>query len=310
MQQKSNYSYGNVSQTQCQQVKTCKEYRWKYLIVSVLHKELETSEHLLMHCSFTKAVLTSVPGGLSSMANLNTLQSWVSSWFDVNNQDGEMWKERCNAVFDNLKPNPVSCIRRSQNLLHSVKTDNYFSTMSRPTNLMSRNSTWIPPSAPFLTINLDACYKLLHKECGIGLIIRYFAGSHRWSRCIYRDGYLSAEEGECMEALEAVKWAVSLQLECIILETDSFNVSAAINGVDTSIYWEHLPIIKDVKFFLSKIRMWKVRHVIRECNNIADLLAKHSRKYKVTETWQDSAPPFICTELEEDLRDNPSNFLA
>lgn len=39
----------------------------------------ETTDHILMHCHFTRAVLMSIPGSNRSMANFNDAQSWISS---------------------------------------------------------------------------------------------------------------------------------------------------------------------------------------------------------------------------------------
>ncbi|XP_026459046.1 uncharacterized protein LOC113359668 [Papaver somniferum] len=253
--------------------------------------------------------------GLSSITQFTRVQQWVISWFSTQssaNEDWiiqlscalrEVWKERCNVVFEQKKPNPISCIRRAQCLEKSIKADISNSKITSSTIPLLRDSHWKPPTDPFVTINFDASFKLCSKDCGLGLIIRNFAGTFQGAKCIYSNGNLNAEEAECIASLEAVRWEMNRHLEYIILETDSSNLAAAINGDDARGCWENLPIISDIKFYLNNFSSWKVRHDIIECNKVADTLAKFSRKNKVNNLWEESPPDFICSQLEEDLKD-------
>lgn len=47
---------------------------------SMYDYSVETTNHILMHCNFTRAVYTSVPGITQSLQSFNSVPDWVKSW--------------------------------------------------------------------------------------------------------------------------------------------------------------------------------------------------------------------------------------
>lgn len=101
----------------------------------------------------------------------------------------------------------------------------------------NRDQRWNPLTSPFLKLNCDSSFKLNYSYCGIGLILRNFAGEYRGSRCIARQDVLSAEEEECFVVLDEVQWTLERQVEHICIEVDSSNIANAINGNNPSLSW-------------------------------------------------------------------------
>ncbi|ONI00414.1 hypothetical protein PRUPE_6G087800 [Prunus persica] len=82
----------------------------------------ETVEHLLLLCSWTRAVWFGCPFGYApNLASITTLDSWLSSFLRSSFADGdqrdwgislfmfcswEIWKARCKAIFNDIRPSP------------------------------------------------------------------------------------------------------------------------------------------------------------------------------------------------------------
>ncbi|ONI21342.1 hypothetical protein PRUPE_2G060500 [Prunus persica] len=82
----------------------------------------ETVEHLLLLCSWTRAVWFGCPFGYTpDLASITTLDSWLSGFLRSSFADGdqrdwgislfmfcswEIWKARCKAIFNDIRPSP------------------------------------------------------------------------------------------------------------------------------------------------------------------------------------------------------------
>lgn len=78
---------------------------------------------------------------------------------------------------------------------------------------------------------------------------------------------------EVQAALWGVRMAQRLSIPCLHLEGDSeITVHCIMKGEATS--WKINKIIKIIKIELKKFQSYRVTHVLRKGNNIADILSK------------------------------------
>lgn len=92
---------------------------------------IETGEHSLMNCPFTRAVWSHCHLNLDiACTGLNNLTEWCNSWF-VNNYDSLcfticwfVWKTRCDAAFRTAKPCPSTASNLILSHLNDVYTQN------------------------------------------------------------------------------------------------------------------------------------------------------------------------------------------
>ncbi|XP_026429504.1 uncharacterized protein LOC113325851 [Papaver somniferum] len=119
-------------------------------------QHLETSTHVIINCSLSRAVWFSTLG--STANNLNNLSDWVCNWFDdfhgklINDQiliircivAWCIWNERCDKLFQNSQSTPEKIARRS-----SLYIEEHAKQISPITNELHRvnrsNIHWIPP---------------------------------------------------------------------------------------------------------------------------------------------------------------------
>ncbi|XP_026451553.1 uncharacterized protein LOC113351851 [Papaver somniferum] len=259
----------------------------------------ETTKYLLWECSFTRAVWMSVPGARQSMTSTQTsIKDWIISWFTMDmtilgddwiermtNTCWEIWKSRCECVFDDLKPNPIKVIRSLQYLNSMTGKE-----MIRPHCPVIANTNWMPPTLNSFSICCDASFKeiLTVKHTGISLILRNSAGNFVRGRSSYSDGNLTAEHAEVMGLLEATQWAEELGLQHVCFELDAQRVVKATNGDFQQVSWENQAIILDIISLFSNHPLWSCKFLKRYFNKPADELAKHARSCKALKNWIDN----------------------
>ncbi|XP_026438272.1 uncharacterized protein LOC113336812 [Papaver somniferum] len=181
----------------------------------------------------------------------------------------EIWKERCNCVFEDAKPNPFNTIKKIQVIYHQLshcRNSSYDKSDNHPT----KNANWKPPPNSFVSLCCDESFKFKFKESDIGLIIRNYAGVHQSSRCIYKNEHIDSKEFECDAVLDAVRWATILGIQNLKVETDSKNVAAAVNGAITCLSWQNQRIVEDIKIYLNNFNSWICQHISRDYNKPTD----------------------------------------
>ncbi|XP_026398851.1 uncharacterized protein LOC113294687 [Papaver somniferum] len=216
---------------------------------------------------------------------------WVISWFSVSanlvfgsgiTRDDTnktlmvtawtIWKDRCTKKFQNKDPNRDISVAEINNLtifnVHNSSINNAHLQVNR----------WKPPESGFLKINLDASFKQLNSQGGIGLIVRDFADVCFRVQGEYFDGEMKqgieVEELECRAMLAAVTLAVMKNFTNVIFESDSEIVIKSINEKISYVYWMNQHFILDIRYLLGRLENWKCISVKREANGVADKLDK------------------------------------
>ncbi|XP_026419782.1 uncharacterized protein LOC113315739 [Papaver somniferum] len=216
------------------------------------------------------------------------VSDWISSWFhqssDCHKHEWNnwvitlmttawfIWKNRCSKVFEN----------KNQNIFFTISSINFMINhciTAAPVRIQKQVQLWSPPPMGVLKINVDAAFVYDTSEFDIGLIIRDSTGICRGIRGKYFNGGIDPENVECLHIKEALMWARDCQFHQVILEGISLNVINSINQKNSSVQWNNLGIIEDIRQIVSTISCFSgitLSHVKRTANNVAHVIAKTS----------------------------------
>lgn len=116
-----------------------------------------------------------------------------------------IWNARCDKAFSNNNSSPDTIIQRCKKEIAEYEAKSPPSISLSPPQ-SRENLHWSPPSGGVFKMNVDGSFINDTKTCGIGLIIRDFAGVHWGSKCISLTHLSSPEQAECRGLLEATQW--------------------------------------------------------------------------------------------------------
>ncbi|XP_026379656.1 uncharacterized protein LOC113274493 [Papaver somniferum] len=162
----------------------------------------ESVNYMLLECPYARSVWLSLNTNVGNiMFQHGSLKNWVISWFSAGNnlifgsgitrkEINELlmvavwtiWKDRCSKVFQNINPNNMLSLENIHGLTALVNNN---ITVSNNSLQVLR---WKPPDSGYIKINLDASFLQENIQCGIGLIIRNFAGKSIGAQGKYFDG--------------------------------------------------------------------------------------------------------------------------
>ncbi|XP_026451033.1 uncharacterized protein LOC113351224 [Papaver somniferum] len=162
----------------------------------------------------------------------------------------------------------------------------------------NKNINWTPPEKSRLKINIDATWISANLPAGISLILRNDAGILEQGRA----GALTAttpEEEEALGLLQGAKWAVEIGLSNFYLEGDCKNLFDYLNGKESLLEWQNIPILDEVVNELKSCNIW-VSFVPRSANTVADLMAKEAKHFSSFLNGRKQIPNCIEGALEID----------
>ncbi|VFQ82553.1 unnamed protein product [Cuscuta campestris] len=156
---------------------------------------------------------------------------------------------------------------------------------------------WLAPPKGRLKLNIDATFT---PNCQRGAgIIRNEAGSFVCAAS-FRLSCNSSFPAEVLAAIQAIKWALSIQKD-IIFETDALEVIRRISKF-THLATSPLPI-DILSRLISDNGVW-ISHVLREGNQPADLLAKEDRNKDnplIMYSYLSSCPTKVRVALAQEI---------
>ncbi|XP_026451744.1 uncharacterized protein LOC113352088 [Papaver somniferum] len=259
------------------------------------------------------------------LAQHGSFRKWVLSWFSVSanlvfdsgiTRDDinktlmvtawTIWKDICTKVFQNKDPNRDSSVGGINNLtvmnVHNSSINNFLLHVQRCK----------PPETGFFKINLDASFKHLNSQGGIGLIVRDFASTCFGVQGEYFDGGMKqgieVEELESRAMLAAVTLADMKNFNKVIFESDSEVVIKSINEKTSYVHWMNQHFILDIKYLLGRLEDWKCISVKREANGVADKQAKKARTSKSHFIFQSALPHDIKEWIDKDNHVTSSSY--
>ncbi|CAN1227220.1 hypothetical protein LINPERPRIM_LOCUS2783 [Linum perenne] len=142
-----------------------------------------------------------------------------------------------------------------------------------------------------------------NRSHGMGMVARDSNGGLLGARQLVCAGVPPVKEAEASCLREAIRWAMELGRRPVIFETDSLMVKQAVGGRSADIT-EFGRIVDECRSLLFSQPQFKVVFVRRECNRIADALAKRSLYStdpvigEVTPDWLVTLLADVCQVLE------------
>lgn len=274
-----------------------------------LHEE--TIFHVLRDCAFaTQIWLNLLPQGNTTFFSDSRL-SWFksqslprlpndstpSSWHHIFlNGIWQLWKARNSLVFDNKLSSAESVTLKI--LKDAMNTAVAFRSDPLRSQLLPR---WIPPEAPFFKLNTDGAFKSSNAAGGL---IRNSNGS--WVKGFVKNiGSSDSFQAELWGIFEALKLALSLQIDHLIIEADS---TAAITSLQQQDQENHpsWALISNCQSLMTCFSAYHIHHVLREGNKCADYLANLACDFSEGTIILDTPPAELENLLNNDASGAPS----
>ncbi|CAJ2647435.1 unnamed protein product [Trifolium pratense] len=184
-----------------------------------------------------------------------------------------IWKRRNNQVWDNITDSDQTVVERARHLITSWRDAQQIRSLTNTVQTVPQKMIWVKPSHGRYKCNVDASFSLTHNKVGIGMCIRDDHGRFVAARTQWVEPILDVEHGEAIGLLQALKWAVDLQLHDIDFEMDCKRVVDSLYSKRT--YFSDLgAILGDCRTILaSTLVNSHVKFIRRQANEVAHRLA-------------------------------------
>lgn len=277
----------------------------------------EDLDLLLLHCSFAQDIWRYFfPIGFTSMMQHSTFLSWVQSWQSKDSLVSiyntpitihviacimhNIWKHRCRVIFNNLTPNTNSIIHQINHYIARHHLDINFDHVSRSITVRSSvHSTWKPPPFGVMKVNIDVAFSPPSLLAVIGIITRSHAGQYVMGKGIVKRA-INIHQSESWDLTEAMKLAKYYGWNQVIFETDNLNISSYLHQQSMS-HWQSVPLLKRCVNLCANNSVWSCVFVNRECNKVADAVAKAARKHSLCGEWWLTPPDVLISHIDCDI---------
>lgn len=165
----------------------------------------------------------------------------------------------------------------------------FFNTLFRIENALVRflhfkTLVWTPPLDRSIKINVDGAWDSTSHVAGTGVIIRgtngkFIAGSALSSSTS------SIIEAEATALVNGIKVAVQLNLENVILESDSQEIMTALDNHIERGNWRIYPFLTEFHRLRAALCNVSWRWISRQANRAADAAAKLAKSRLCTDVW-------------------------
>ena len=169
-----------------------------------------------------------------------------------------------------------------------------------PTPTTAALHQWRPLEYPFFKANFNAAVFKSSSSAGIGVIIRDGMGEAIGALIMPIPLANSVATMEALACRRAVLFAKEIGLSDMIFEGDSVEVIQAIiqENLDHPDFGH---IIDDIRILASDLNSFQFCHVKRNCNVVADALAKRAKNSLSLDVWLEEVPDDIVHLLSFDV---------
>ncbi|XP_011620451.1 uncharacterized protein LOC105420038 [Amborella trichopoda] len=234
------------------------------------------------------------------------LEKWIYTYAiphlgERNSRRFNIQKRISLVVITSIKKDIMEAARGMKNLSPKIPLDlQILSTFDIPEG-RSRPKTpvaiiWSKPVEGWFKLNVDGCALGNPNHSGAGGVFRNSMGISSWTFSSYLSNTTNffAEFSALFQGIEIAK---EKGVERFLIECDSIVVIEAIKG--RKIPWKFSQKLLILRTYLDDI-LWKITHIFREGNNVADLLAKKATYSRLTNFW-DYPSNYARTEITWDL---------
>ena len=159
-------------------------------------------------------------------------------------------------------------------------------------DLAKTNGRWTAPPPGSFKINVDGATSENERNSSVGVLIRDVDGNVIAACCKYLQGQYSVEEVEALTMERGFLLAKEQKLSHIILEFDALIVVSNVIAVETSGWLGH--VYQGICGLLSSFSSWNVKHVKKEYNKAAHMLAQYARQKEESYVWKGVCPPVVA----------------
>lgn len=279
--------------------------------------EAETMEHMILFCEWARVTWFSSALSIKiDKVGFSSFENWCWGWM-VNNEDvddetksfiailcWEIWKSRCQHVFQGHKVNPVlTCIRAaslhaefwSANLKHT-----HADAIPVHNTVANASCHWEKPAAGVIKFNIDGAFTGSNDSAGIGVVVRDHFGAVIDGLCTAVHSF-SALVVEALALLRAFLMASNLKIKHAIFETDCLELVNSIHSTGSEGDWRCGSIFADITSLLHANLDWKLSWIPRHLNHAADWVAKRAVKKMCPLDWVCTPPSSLALILSRDL---------
>ncbi|XP_075645677.1 uncharacterized protein LOC142616777 [Castanea sativa] len=159
---------------------------------------------------------------------------------------------------------------------------------------------WCPPEAHIFKANFDVAVFKSKKLAGLGVVIKDWRGEAIGAVTMSVRLAQTVVELEAMACRRVVKFAREIGLSQAIFEGDSSTVIKAIlEGPSDALPYGH--VIEDICVQAMDFQLAAFTYVPRNCNVVADALAKKAKSCRGTQVWLEELPediaPLACFDV-------------
>ncbi|KAF4394884.1 hypothetical protein G4B88_002761 [Cannabis sativa] len=164
----------------------------------------------------------------------------------------------------------------------------------------SASTTWQPPPKDLVIINTDASLVHGQEGCGLSAVIRDDKGSLIVAETMFIAGCLSVKLAEAaaihLGLRLAERWSIS---KAWVASDSKVLITAIENGDSFPTDWGQL--VQNINQMKSHFQLLHFLFYSRNCNKVANSLAKRSRMTQKSETWTDCLPYCAAACLIADM---------
>ncbi|XP_026419709.1 uncharacterized protein LOC113315663 [Papaver somniferum] len=189
-----------------------------------------------------------------------------------------IWKERCLRIFEDKSRTPEQ-LALDITCHYDYWHPTHLHTLAQPqVRHIEPIPYWQFPEVNTVKINCDASWTSENTNAGFGFVIRNWTRNFKGAVSgIFRTS--TAEEAEALTLLQATNWAITNNLQHLVIEGDNQAIIKYLQGQDSAIQWKSLTILEEVrKQTASLTHFLGFNFVDRKANGVANLLAKNRRK--------------------------------
>ncbi|OMO55679.1 reverse transcriptase [Corchorus capsularis] len=286
-------------------------------VCGICGQEVETVEHLLLTCDWTRGVWFSICGLMIDKQSITSFDVWL--WNLCNSLQESLdeampmismiaftcwiiWKSRCEVLLNHNVLSPDSTVIR----IRKAVSEFLFIQLLHQKNLQNDNNEenqeqkWLRPPEGWLKINSDGSFCTKTNLAGIGFVVRNHDG-----QVLQATGKMcSATTALITEALalrEAVGYIVRTGCHKAYFEVDSAELHRNIIEKDAvKLDWRIKHIVQDTQLMLNSIQEKEIRKICRSANKAADWFANQSRLRMLCRDWRQFPPSSLVKIWNKD----------
>ena len=157
------------------------------------------------------------------------------------------------------------------------------------------NVGWAAPPPGFYKINVDGAISGFGGRSTVRVVVRDSRGMLVAAACKVLNGNYGAVVTEAFAVNEGVRLAMELELQQVIVESNSAGVVEAFNESDCDD--EFGMVIQGSLELVRSFRSWKVRYLKREYNRAAHVLAQFAKAAGSSQQWTGVELPMLWQVL-------------